>query len=301
MEKNELLKYISNRVGKKITFVKSIFIGNNYRFGNKLIIIYKIIFYCQILRCRKVFIDKAKTWFIKRKIINKKYKMIIVPEEEKNIYNYKTIIDKTDNFLFYIRYIKAQKRIDLLKNEILRNLPKVSTNPNDLFIYIRSGDIFIHPHYLYSQAPLCFYNKILDNYRFRKYYLIAQDKNNPTIKKLLEIRSNIIYNYNPLNIDIAYLANAYNLVGGKISTFLRGIIPLNNNLRNIWIFKLQTQKYSNEENENQYLNIKANAFVMNASSKYSYNMKYWSNSIFQRNLMINEICANDFKMFSQNN
>jgi hypothetical protein len=97
------------------------------------------------------------------------------------------------------------------------------------------------------------------------------------------------------------LANAYNLVGGKISTFLDGIIPLNNNLRNIWIFKLQTQKYSNEENENQYLNIKANAFVMNASSKYSYNMKYWSNSIFQRNLMINEICANDFKMFSQNN
>jgi hypothetical protein len=77
------------------------------------------------------------------------------------------------------------------------------------------------------------------------------------------------------------------------STFLGGIIPLNNNLRNIWLFNLQSQKYSN-----QYLNIKANIFVMNASSKYSYNMKYWSNNIFQRNLMINEICVNDFKMFS---
>ena len=226
MEKNELLKYISKSVGKKITFVKSIFIGNNFRFGNKLIVIYKIIFYCQILRCKKVFIDKTNTWFIKRKIINKKYKMIIVPEEKKNLYNYNTIIDRTANFFYYLRYIKAQRRIDLLKNEILRNLPKISTNPNDIFIYIRSGDIFIHPHYLYSQAPLCFYNKILDNYIFRNYYLIAQDKNNPVIKKLLEIKSNIIYNYNSLYIDIAYLANAYNLVGGKISYYLVFYISL---------------------------------------------------------------------------
>ena len=81
------------------------------------------------------------------------------------------------------------------------------------------------------------------------------------------------------------------------STFLDVIIPLNNNLRNIWFFKLQNQKDS-KKNKNQYLNIKANVFVMNASSKYFYNMEYWSNNIFQRNLMINEICVNDFKMFS---
>jgi hypothetical protein len=118
MEKDKLLKYISKSAGKKIRFVKYIFIGNKLRFGNKLINIYKIIFYCQILRCKKVFIDKTNTWFIKHKIINKKYKMIIVPEEEKNLYNYQTIIDKTDNFFYYKGYINYQKRIDLLKNEI---------------------------------------------------------------------------------------------------------------------------------------------------------------------------------------
>jgi hypothetical protein len=181
---------------------------------------------------------------------------------------------------------------------ILRNLPKISTNPNDIFIYIRSGDIFIYPHPSYSQAPLCFYNKILDNYIFRNYLLIAQNKNNPVIKKLLETKSNIIYNYNPLYIDIAYLANAYNLVGGIISTFLGGIIPLNNNLRNIWIFKFQTKKASRKNNISHYFYNKANTFVMEASSKYSYYMKYWSNNIFQRNLMINEICVNDFQKFS---
>lgn len=83
--KEELLKYISLTVGKEIKFVKYIFIGNNLRFGNKMFLLYKIIFYCQILRCKKIFLDKKKVWFIKNKIINKKYKMIIIPEEEKNI------------------------------------------------------------------------------------------------------------------------------------------------------------------------------------------------------------------------
>jgi hypothetical protein len=169
-------------------------------------------------------ITYIKTIFVKYLFIFLLFKLII----SFIVFNYKTIIDRTDNFYYYKRYIKAQKRIDLLKNEILRNLPKISTNPNDIFIYIRSGDIFIRPHQSYSQAPLCFYNKILDNYIFRKYYLIAQDKNNPVIKKLLEIKSNIIYNYNSLYIDIAYLANAYNLVGGKISYYLVFYISLFN-------------------------------------------------------------------------
>ena len=240
--------------------------------------IYKIIFYCRILKCKKIFLDNKKVWFIKNKIIDKKYKIIIVPEELKNVKYCKTIIDNTDNFFYYSNYIEPQKRIDLLKNEILKNLPKVSTNPNDLFIYIRSGDIFVHPHRLYAQPPLCFYFKILDNYIFRNYYLIAENKNNPVIAKILEIKPNIIYNRNSLNIDIAYLTTAYNIVGGKITTFLNAIIPLNNNLKNLWIFLFEQNKSKKE--------------------KYFINMKYWSNKKFQRNLMIDEKCINDFQLFS---
>ena len=98
------------------------------------------------------------------------------------------------------------------------------------------------------------------------------------IAKILEIKPNIIYNRNSLNIDIAYLTTAYNIVGGKITTFLNAIIPLNNNLKNLWIFLFEQNKSKKE--------------------KYFINMKYWSNKKFQRNLMIDEKCINDFQLFS---
>ena len=55
-EKKNLLNFISKSVGKNISVVKLIYLGQNYRFGNQLIIIYKIIFYNQILGCKKIFL-----------------------------------------------------------------------------------------------------------------------------------------------------------------------------------------------------------------------------------------------------
>ena len=133
---------------------------------------------------------------------------------------------------------------------------------------------------------------------FRNYYLIAENKNNPVVEKILEIKPNVIYNRNPLYIDIAYLTNAYNLVGGRISTFLDAIIPLNNKLKNLWIFLLETQNKSIKEKYNKFKNNKTNIYEMYASDKYTKNMKHWLNLKLQRNLMIDEICINEFKMFS---
>lgn len=45
-------------------------------------------------------------------------------------------------------------------DEVLNNIPKYKANPDDLYIYIRSGDIFINQtHPLYSQPPLFFIKK----------------------------------------------------------------------------------------------------------------------------------------------
>lgn len=60
-------------------------------------------------------------------------------------------------------------KIGLLKSEILKNLPKVTTNKDELYIYIRSGDIFIIPHPRYVQPPFCYYKKILNDYEFKKF------------------------------------------------------------------------------------------------------------------------------------
>jgi hypothetical protein len=85
LEKKYLLEFISKSSKKNITFVKYIFIGNSQRFGNIMRTIYKIIFYCKILGCKKIFLDKKKIWFINKKIIDKKYKIIVEPEETKKI------------------------------------------------------------------------------------------------------------------------------------------------------------------------------------------------------------------------
>ena len=113
----------------------------------------------------------------------------------------------------------------------MRNIPKYKANPNDLFIYIRSGDIFIKGiNRLYSQPPLCFYKKIIDNNKYEKIYIISKNRNNPVINKLLKQYHNIKHYQNNLQTDIGLLVSAYSIVGA-VSTFINVIIRLNDNLR----------------------------------------------------------------------
>ena len=59
---------------------------------------------------------------------------------------------------FYPTFIKSQIRTQYLREEILRNIPQVKTEPDDLYIHIRGGDIFSKLiSSRYSQPPLCFY------------------------------------------------------------------------------------------------------------------------------------------------
>ena len=153
--------------------------------------------------------------------------MIIEVGNIDKIDNSKTLIEFSDNFLYYLGFIKPEFRINILKNEILNNIPKVKTNINDLYIYIRSGDIFNNPNKFYSQPPLCFYVKIINNNKFNNIYIIAEDKNNRIIDELINKFPKIKYNKNILKIDIAYLIYAYNLVGG-VSTFINSYFKKEN-------------------------------------------------------------------------
>lgn len=155
LEKKNLLEFISKSSKKNITFVKYIFFGNRQRFGNKMITIYNIIFYCKLLGCKKILLDKKKVWFIKNKIIDKKYKIIIEPEDINKMKLSNVIIDRTDNFYYYFNYISPVKRIDLVKNEILTNLPILKTNQNDLiYIYKKWRYIYSSSSSLFSSATM---------------------------------------------------------------------------------------------------------------------------------------------------
>ena len=280
-----------------MTIVKSIFLGQKKCFGNQLKIIYKTIFYCQILGCKKIILDKNNNWYIKNKIINKRYKMVIEPNNKNNINIYNAIIDKTSNFFYYSKFIKAKFRINLLRKELMKNIPTIPINHNDLFIYIRSGDIFIKAYANYRQPPLCFYEKVLDFFPFNKIYLIAVNKNNPVIEKILKKYPNIIYNINYLKIDISYLVNAYRIIGGASSTFLSRMMEFNKNIQFLWSFKFKSFSFKKYQFKimNYHNNIdKKKIFLLFASNNYIQKMAIWKNTKEQRNLMINDDCPNPF-------
>ena len=298
-EKNNLLYWISKRLGKNINNVKSIFIGAKLNFGNQLKIINNAIFFCEIIGCKHLILDSKPNWFIRNTIIDKKYKLMIeVGQKEK--YIKKNIFFDFSKFMYsYLKYIKPEFKVNLLKKEILRNFPKIQTNKKELYIYIRSGDIFIKPHYLYAQPPLCFYQKIIKDNKYTKILLISKDKNNPVIKYLLNNNSNIIYNQNSIKLDIAYLLYAYNLVGG-FSTIIYTIIRFNDNLKYFWEYNVNIPSvhYTYYKLENRFT-----IYNMKPSNNYKKKMKFFFGNKEQLNLMITEKCLNNFVIhliFSKN-
>ena len=276
-EKKELLKYISFNIGKNLSSVKSIFLDSNLKFGNQFILLNKAIFFCELLGCKRIILNEKYFWYIKNKIIYKKYNMLIKVGNKNHIKYRGTIIDGT-----------------------FKNLPLTKVYDNDLFIYIRSGDIFIFSNKYYSQPPFCFYKEIIDNFKFKNIYIIAENKNNPVINKLINQYPKIIYNENPLKIDISYLIKAYNIVKAP-STLIESIIQLNNNLENLWEFDFDFKKQTNflDDLINSINNKKRKIKVyrMKSLEKYTKQMLFWNNSQSQRDLMLNVDCINKFNIF----
>ena len=74
----------------------------------------------------------------------------------------------------------------------------MNIEPNDLIIHIRGGDIFrTFMGRNYAQPPLCYYEKVLNNYHFFKnIYIVSIDHSNIVVDALLDKYKNIIdYTY----------------------------------------------------------------------------------------------------------
>ena len=293
-EKRNLLKMISKCLNKSIRSVSSIFMAQNSNFGNQLKLINNAIFFCEILGCKRLILDKKSNWFIKNRIIDKKYKMSIEVGEKHDYINKNLIIDYTGFMYFYAKIIKPEFKISLLKSEILKNIPYVELNPSDLYIYVRSGDIFIRPHKLYAQPPLCFYEKIITSFRFKNILIISKDKNNPVINALLQRFSNIIYNKNAFKKDLSLLLYSYNLVGA-FSTLIYTIIRFNNNIKFFWEFLINVPSvhYMYYYLDNNFI-----IYNMKPSKYYLIKMKSFKADKDQLNLMLNEKCKSEFRIIN---
>ena len=322
-EKKDIFENISANIGTFITSLEEIYFNNINRFGNGLIILNKLIFFCEILGVKKILINKDNNLYINKTIYDEEYNLSIEINDNMNIENQNIIIDQLENpeinqfytfsnyfpNLFFIFFnLRIENRFNVFKNEILNNLPKVKSHPNDLYIHIRGGDIFsekaLDKGYSssYAQYPLCFYSKIIENYKFKKIYIISEDKLNPILNKLLNKYKNITYNKNSLEKDISLLAHAYNVVG-SVSSFIISIIKLNDNLKNFWEYDIYQMEHRLYHMHHSLYDYPRNYTIyrMKPSKSYQINMYIWKRSDEQINIMLYDKCPNKFKIILLNN
>ena len=187
-ERKDILNFFSISFRKNITYIDTIFLNTPCNFGNCLILLNKLIFYCEILGCKYIILNKKWYWFIRNNIYIKKNNISISITNYENNKNKFPLVYSSFIISYVFFNIIPEIKINYLRDEIIHNIPKINANNQDLYIHIRSDNIFKkNPHSNYAQPPLCFYKNILNNFKFRNVYLISKNEKNPVINKLIFI------------------------------------------------------------------------------------------------------------------
>ena len=287
---------------KNITNINSLYIKGALRFGNYLISLNNAIIFCEVLGCKKIILEYNRNGFINNKIFYEKYNIIIDSNFSFNNIDNNSIIVDVRFFFYRLNFTDFGKvnRFYVLRKEIINNLPKVKINFDDLYIYIRGSNIFrilnkSVQHY--TQPPLCFYKRILNEFNFRKVTIISEDKFNPVISVLLEEYSYIKYNKNNIKLDISYLVNSYNIVSAT-SSFILSIFKLNQNLKFVWEYDFYKfiERYLLLHYSVYTFSLNYIIYKMNIHDHYKKLMYPFHNSKDQRNVMIKERCENNFNI-----
>jgi hypothetical protein len=173
--KQNILNYYSSIFKRKINQIDTIVYNKTANLGNALFIINNLIYFCEILNCKNIYLSKFY-FFIKKPIYNQDFGITISPYNDENICNNDNTIciterntfDQTVNVFKGDFFIPVRNYI--FKEEFLSNIKLIETKEEDLYINIRSGeDIFKNRGYSpgsYFQPPLCFYQTIIENFNF---------------------------------------------------------------------------------------------------------------------------------------
>ena len=275
---------------------KIVYVDKSFHFGNSLVLLNNLIYYCEILNINNIYLNSNYEWPLLQNFSDGKMNISLVSVKNINLRKDSIIIfDK--KLIYFQKVFKPEIRINILKSEIKRYLPEIQINRNDLYIHIRGGDIFAYKakgNINYAQPPLCFYIKVITKFKFRNIFILSMDNSNPIIKLLMIEYPQIILTHNSKIIDISILLNAFNLIGST-SSFLTSIIILNENLRNFFEYDNYSlsQKYLHLHHDIYKYKVNYSIYKIKPSTKYLKEMFPWKNSKEQRKLMISEKC-NDF-------
>ena len=285
------LKSFSKNMNKNISEVKIIYLKESLKFGNSMILLNNLIAYCEVLDIRNIYLNIDMDWPIVDDIFTDRINIYFVSPYQIECEDKAVLCPEYKPF-YYLTVVKPEIRINLFKDEVKRNLPSINTDRNDLYIHIRSGDIFKRrPNTVYAQPPLCFYQKILNNFFFKNIYIVSENRKNPLIDLLSKEFPEIIFIDNYIETDAAILSNAYNIVG-SMSSFLTTLVMINDNIKNYWDFDNYrlSEKYLHFHHDIYKLKVNYTLYEMKPSEDYRKEMFVWRNSKRQIDLMINEKC-----------
>ena len=303
--KQKLLDFISERKKKTINKINKIFIDRTNPFGNNVPCINNAIFYCEILGCDQIILRNRglkRRWLIKNPVYIEKLNITIMLGTKVDCDDDNTLCFYHTWDLLYPRIVFPKVKTQYIKDEVLRNLPNVTVEPNDLYIHIRGGDIFKYvPLKTYSQPPLCFYEKVINSKKNKNIYIISVDKRNPVLSPLINKYPNIIFQSNQFEYDISLLAHSYNVVL-SISSFSISAIKFNDNLKNVYEFDIYhlCEMFIHLHHYVYKYDKKYFIYSMKPSEKYKSKMFSWRKSSKQRILMVEDNCPNDFVIIKPN-
>ena len=294
------LKSFSKNEHKNFSDVKILYLKESLKFGNSMILLNNLIAYCEVLDIRNIYLNIDMNWPIVEDIFSDRVNIYFVSPYQIECED-KAVLCADYKPFYYLTVVKPEIRISLFKDEVKRNLPSINTDRNDLYIHIRSGDIFKRrPNTVYAQPPLCFYQKILNNFFFKNIYIVSENRKNPIIELLTKEYHEIIFIDNYIETDAAILSNAYNIVG-SMSSFLTTLVMINDNLINYWDFDNYrlSEKYLHFHHDIYHFNRNYTLYEMKPSEDYRKEMFVWRNSKRQIDLMINEKCK-EFNVIKPN-
>ena len=211
------------------------------------------------------------TYIVINNDINLNNEKIIDPHN----FFYTTKVKNIDIKLFKkntLKTLEILKSCFALKNEI-------QLGDNDLLIHIRSSDIFgDNPHPSYLTPPLSYYVNIIDKNNFNEIYLIAEDRINPCINRLLQLYPKIKFKIQSLEEDVKLILGAKNVVMG-FGTFIPSLLLVSDNIK-----ELYKPSYMNND-ETDMLNKMIKVFNIELSA-YKKRMTPWKNTLEQRKFML---------------
>lgn len=287
---------MSEKFKKNASLVKNLFITKTGGLGNQICALNNIIFYSEILGIQNIYLNAAyNNWYIKDKVSTDKISISLLNQTQINCNSIDTFCGHIYFDFFFPVVFKPTARAIILKDEIKRNMPIINTDKDDLYIYIRTGDVFENKGNSYSPSPYCFYQKILKQFSFKNIYLISMDDKSPIIERLLSEYPNIIHQFHSVDYDFSTIMNAHNLVN-CYSSFAQTGIFFNDVINNLWEFdfyKLGDRVYHFHHDFDK-LNREFNIYIMKPSENYTNIMFDWRNEEYQKKVLFEENCKYDF-------